>query len=121
MSRNARAHTQRLETQIGELDKRIEQEVTGLKKLVGTSEGLLVLKTVTLDIEYLKETHVIKGVFEAQVRRLDDKIEQGLAAVSTRIEDLKAVRFWSKRTLLEVGLATWGAILTLVVAGIIEF
>lgn len=114
-------NTQRLEGQIKELNERFEQEITGLHKLVGSSEGLLVLRTFSSDIEHLKETHVIKDVFETHIKRLDEKIDKGLEALNRRIEDLKAIKFWSKRTLLEIALGIWGAIVTLYVAGILKF
>ena len=73
------------------------------------------------DIEYLKKSHVHKEVFLVEIKRLDEKINRGLEALNTRIEDLKAIKFWSKRTLLEIALAIWGAIITLYATGILKF
>ena len=56
-----------------------------------------------------------------KIKRLDEKIEESKETLNTRIDDLKAIKFWSKRTVLEIALTIWGAILTLYVAGILKF
>lgn len=114
-------NTKRLEGQIEELSDRFVKEVDELHKFIGSSGKFMSLKAFTSEIEHLKETHIAKDVIGAEIKRLDEKIERGLEALNTRIEDLKAIKFWSKRTFLEIALAIWGAIVTLIAAGIIKF
>ena len=113
--------TERLEGQVKQLDKKLREEVSGVRRMIGTSEKYLDWKAFTSDFEHLKETHITREAFEAHVKRLDEKIDKGLDALNTRIEDLKAIKFWSKRTLLEIALAIWGTIVTLYAAGILKF
>lgn len=124
--------TERLENEMKQLDKKLKEEVSGVRRLIGTSETYLDWKAFTTDFEHLKKTHIAKDVFDVNIKRLDEKIEKGLEslatridkgleALNTRIEDLKAIKFWSKRTLLEIALGIWGAIVTLYVAGILKF
>lgn len=96
-------------------------ELAGVRKLIGTSKEFLEWKAFTSDFEHLKKTHITREAFEAHIKRLDEKIEKGLEALNTRIEDVKAIKFWSKRTLLEIALFIWGAIITLYAAGILKF
>lgn len=113
--------TERLENQVKQLDKKLKEEVSGMRRLIGTSEKYLDWKAFTTNFEHLKETHIAKDVFDVHMKRLDEKIEKGLEALNTRIEDLKAMKFWSKRTFLEIALAIWGAIVTLYATGILKF
>lgn len=111
--------TKRLEGQIKNLNKKFEEEVSVLRDLVGAEEHLG-WRAFSFDIKRLKETHLEKEVFDTHVRRLDEKIENKTEALNTRIEDLKAIKFWSKRTLLEIALTVWGSIMTLYVSGILK-
>jgi hypothetical protein len=113
--------TTELEDQIKELQKRLDTEVGGVRQLIGTSERFLDWKAFTTDVEHLKTTHIAKETFHSEIKRIDEKIDKSFEALNTRIEDLKAIKFWSKRTLLEIALAIWGAIVTLYAAGIIKF
>lgn len=90
--------------------KSIEQEIGGVRKMIGTTKEYQDFRAFTSDITELKKTHVHKEVFESEIKRLDQ-----------RIEDLKAIKFWSKRTLLEMALAIIAAIATLYGAGVIKF
>jgi len=117
--------TERLEEQIKQLDKKLKEEVGGVRQLIGASEKYLDWKAFTTDFEHLKETHIAKDVFDAHIKRIDEKIDKGLQALSTRIEDLKAIKFWSKRTIVDIILAIIATasttIVTLIVAGILKF
>ena len=112
--------TKRLEGQIKELNKKFEKEVAVLRDLKEVKEQFS-WRASSFDVKRLKETYLDKEVFDAHVKRLDEKIENKTEALSIRIEDLKAIKFWSKRTVLEIALTIWGAFLTLYVAGIIKF
>jgi len=129
------AATSRIDTSLEEI-KRLDEEVGRMRKLVGATKEYQDWRLLVSDVDRLKGEHVPKPVFDANVERLDEKIEKGLEnlskrveervkAVDTRIEDIKAIKFWSKRTLLEIALAIWGAIVTLIVAligvGILKF
>jgi len=109
--------TKELEEQIKELNQKVEEEIGRLRQVIGSSEKYLDFKAFTSDIEHLKSTHITKETFDANIQRFDEKID----AVSTRIQDLKEMKLWSKRTVLEIGLAVWGAIVTLYAASIIKF
>jgi len=113
--------TEKLENQMKELHERLEAEVGGVRQLIGTSEKFQDFKAFTTDIEHLKTTHVAKEIFHSEIKRVDEKIDKGLEALNTRIEDLKAIKFWSKRTLLEIALAIMAVIATLYGAGVIKF
>lgn len=108
------------------------EEINGFRKLVGSTREFQDWKAWLADIEHLKGTHVAKEVFDAKIEGLDKKIERGLEnlekrwnegakALNTRIEDLQAIKFWSKRTVLEIALVIWGTIVSLIAAGIIKF
>jgi hypothetical protein len=107
----------RLEKRIKEMNTKFEDSTNRLRRMIGTSEKYLDWKAFSSDIEHLKETHVTKGEFKSEIKRLGEKID----AVNVRIEDLKAIKFWSKRTLLEMALAIIAAIATLYGAGVIKF
>ena len=100
--------------------KKFEEDFSALREMVGTDEHIG-WKAFCSDLKHLKATHLEKEVFDAHIKRLDEKIENKIDALNTRIEDLKAIKFWSKRTVLEIALAVWGAFMTLYVAGIIKF
>jgi hypothetical protein len=118
-------NTTRLDNQIKELNKKVEEDVSAIRKLVGTSKDFLDWKVFSTDVEHLKETHIAKDVFDAHMKRLDEKIDKGLDALNTRIDDLKAIKFWSKRTLLDIILAAIATVSTIIAAllaaGILKF
>jgi len=111
---------EKIETSVKKTDE-LHEELIGVRKLIGASEEFKDWKILVSDVDKLRKEHVAKGEFDAKIERLDEKIEKGLEALNTRIEDLKAIKFWSKRTLLEIALTIWAAILTLYVAGILKF
>ena len=85
--------TQRLDNQIKELNRKVDEDVQALRRLVGTSEDFLDWKAFSTDVKLLKETHITKEIFDTHIERLDEKINKGLDALNTRIEDLKAIKF----------------------------
>ncbi|HDQ05840.1 MAG TPA: hypothetical protein ENN36_03845 [Candidatus Bathyarchaeota archaeon] len=113
-------NTKRLEKQIGEQSKKYEEDFSAIRELLGTEEHVG-WKVMCTDIKHLKDTHLEKEVFDVQIKRLDEKIENKTEALNTRIEDIKAIKFWSKRTILEIVLTIWGAFVTLYAAGILKF
>ena len=96
--------------------EKIEQDIGGVRKIIGVTKEFQDWRILVSDVNRLKGEHVPKEVFESEIKRLEDKIK----GTNTRIEDLKAIKFWSKRTLLEIALGIWGAIITLYAAGILK-
>jgi hypothetical protein len=101
--------------------KRIDEEIDKFRQLVGASQEYQDWRVLVSDVHKLKGEHVPREVFDTEIKRIDERINKGLEALNTRIEDFKAIKFWSKRTVLEITLAVWGAIVTLYAAGIIKF
>jgi len=95
-------HEQRLMT--------MEGQIKDFRALVGYSKEFQYFKAFTADIGYLKKTHMNKEVLQSEIKRLDQ-----------RIEDLKAIKLWSKRTLLEIALAIMTVIAALYGTGVIKF
>ncbi|PVX24873.1 MAG: hypothetical protein CW691_06235 [Candidatus Bathyarchaeum sp.] len=114
-------NTKKLETQINELKKKLDEETKSIHDIIGKSKGFLGWRDYVTDIGRLKDTHVLKQEFNSEIRRLDEKIEHKTDSLNTRIEDLKAIKFWSKRTILEIMLAIWGAIVSLYAGGFLKF
>jgi len=113
--------TQRLDSQMKQLDEKVEKEISAVRKLIGLSESIQDWKLLISDVNRLKGEHVPREIFDTEVRRINEKINKGLEALNTRIEDLKAIKFWSKRTLLEIALAIMTVIAALYGAGVIKF
>jgi len=67
--------TERLEGEIKQLDKKLKEEVNGMRQLIGTSERFLEWKAFSSDIEHLKTTHVPREVFEAKMGELNTRID----------------------------------------------
>lgn len=93
----------------------IEGEIAGVRKLIGTSKEYQDWKVLVEDVADFKKTpHVAKELFESEIKRLDQ-----------RIDGLKEIKFWSKRTVLDVGLAALATTSTIIAAllgaGIIHF
>ncbi|MDO8125357.1 MAG: hypothetical protein Q6364_13410, partial [Candidatus Hermodarchaeota archaeon] len=69
-------------------------------------------RVLVSDVYDLKSQHVSRELFESEIKRLEQ-----------RIEDIKAIRLFSIRTVLEVSLAIFAAAMTilnaLLVLGII--
>ena len=125
------ATTRKIDASLQEV-KRLDEEIGKVRQLVGVTKEIQDWKLLVTDVDKLKGEHVAREVFETHIKRLDEKIDKGLEslviridkgleALNTRIEDLKAIKFWSKRTLLEIALFVWGAVVTLYVAGVIKF
>jgi hypothetical protein len=107
--------------EIARIDAKVSDEIGGVRKIIGASKEFQDFRVFTTDVEDLKKTHVPKDVFVSEIKRLDEKIDSGLQALNTRMDDLKAIRFWSKRTLLEIALAILAALATLYAAGVLKF
>ena len=101
--------------------KRLDKELTKIRQLVGVTKEIQDWRLLISDVDRLKGEHVPREVFDAKIERLDEKIDKGLEAINARIEDLKAIKFWSKRTLLEIALAILATIATLFATGILRF
>jgi len=125
------ATTKRIDASLQEI-RRLDKEIGEVRKLVGVTKEIQDWRLLFTDVGRLKDEHVPKQVFDAKIERLDEKIEKGLEnlnkrvdegvkALNTRIEDLKAIKFWSKRTLLEIALAILAIISTLFATEILKF
>ena len=101
--------------------RRMDKEIDRVHRMIGASKDFQDLRAFITDVEALKKSHIHKDVFITETKRLDEKIDRGFEALNTRIEDLKAIKFWSKRTLLEIALALLGTIATLFATGILKF
>jgi hypothetical protein len=116
--------------------KRLDDDMSKMRQLVGSSQEYQEWKLLVSDVDRLKGEHVPREVFDAHIERIDEKIdkgldslntriEKGLGALSIRIEDLKAIKFWSKRTILDIVLAIIATastiIAALLAAGVLKF
>jgi hypothetical protein len=92
----------------------IEQEIGGVRKMIGTTKEYQDFRVLATDVDDLKKSHVHKDVFESEIKRLDQ-----------RIDSLREIRFWSKRTIVDIVLAVIATvsttIATLLATGIIKF
>ena len=75
-----------LDSQMKELDKRVDEEVLEFRKLVGNSEGLLDWKMYSGDMDFLKKTHVTKEIFTSEIKRLEDIINIRIDSIQSIIE-----------------------------------
>ncbi|HUW48420.1 MAG TPA: hypothetical protein VMW36_06735 [Patescibacteria group bacterium] len=83
----------------------MEQEIGGVRKMIGTTKEFQDFRVLATDVDDLKKSHVHKDLFESEIRRLDQ-----------RIESYKEIRFWSKRAIVDVALAIAAASSTIVAA-----
>jgi hypothetical protein len=104
--------TVRLKDEIEKLDKKTQDQFDRIRKLIGTSEKYLDWRVFSSDIEQLKQTHVPKGEFDIEIKRLNERID----ALNTRIADLREVKLARTRTILEVALGIATITSTLVAA-----
>lgn len=84
----------------------LEGEIKGVRKLIGTTKEYQDWKLLVSDVETFKRTpYIKKALFDSEIRRLDQ-----------RIDALKEVKFWSKRTIVDVALAVIAAASTIIAA-----
>lgn len=117
------AVTKKIDGALGEI-KRIDEDVGKVRQLVGVTKEIQDWRLLVSDVDRLREEHVPREVFDTHIKRIDEKIDKGLQALSTRVEDLKAIKFWSKRTIIDIILiiATFSTtIATLLVTGLLKF
>ena len=101
-----------------EQDKKIagmKEEIGDVRKLIGTSIEFQDWRLLIDDVERLKNSSFVsRDLFDNVIKRLDQ-----------RIDDLREIKFWSKRTILDVSLAVIATASTLIAAllgaGIIHF
>jgi len=101
-----------------EQDKKIagmKEEIRDVRKLIGASIEFQDWRLLIEDVERLKNSsYISRDFFDNVVKRLDQ-----------RIDDIKEIKFWSKRTIIDVGLAVIATASTLIAAllgaGIIHF
>lgn len=87
----------------------VEEEIGGVRRLIGVTKEFQDWRLLVSDVQSIKDNYINKSVFQTEIRRLDQ-----------RIEDLKAIRFWSKRTIIDILLAIAASIATLIAAGVIR-
>lgn len=107
---------------IDEHDKKlvsVEKDIVGMRRIVGESKDFQEWRVLTPEVQRLKDEHISRKEFESDIKRLDEKID----SVNTRIKDLREIKFWSKRAVLDIALAIVAtvstAIAALLAAGII--
>jgi hypothetical protein len=93
----------------------IEGEIEGVRRLIGTTKEYQDWRVLVSDVaEFKKTPHVTKDLFDSEIKRLDQ-----------RIDALKEIRFWSKRTIIDIVLASIATASTIIAAllakGIIHF
>lgn len=91
--------TERLESRLRELDKKLEiskltseskdsealeEEIAAIRKIVGSTKEYSDWKTLLEEIESLKETHIPREVVEANLQRLESKIDNALELIAER-------------------------------------
>jgi len=87
----------------------VEQEIGGVRRLIGVTKEFQDWRLLVSDVLTIKRDYTTQSIFQSEIARLDQ-----------RIEDLKAIRFWSKRTLVDIILAIIALIATLIAADVIH-
>lgn len=108
------ATTNKIDKTLKEI-RRIDEEINSMRTLMGVSQEYQDWRLLVSDVESFKKTpHVTKVLFESEIKRLDQ-----------RIDALKEIKFWSKRTIADIILAVIATASTtiagLLAAGIIHF
>jgi hypothetical protein len=85
--------------------KRIDEEISKVRQLVGRSKEFQDWKLLISDVDRLKGENVPRGVFESEVKRLDQKIDS-----------LREIKFWSTRTVVDIALAIIATVSTIIAA-----
>jgi hypothetical protein len=67
--------TERLDNQIKQLHNKVEEEITAVRKLVGSTESIKEWKLLISDVDRLKGEHVPREVLESKLEGLSTKIE----------------------------------------------
>jgi hypothetical protein len=102
---------------IDEYEKKLssmEKDIVSVRQLVGASQEFQDWRVLIADVEDLKKANVSKELFKSEIKRLDEKID-----------GLREIRFWSKRTLLDIVLASVASASTIIASllamGVIHF
>lgn len=93
----------------------IEGEIDGVRKLIGKTKEYQDWKALVSEVaEFKKTPHVAKELFESEIKRLDQ-----------RIDALREIKFWSKRTIIDIILAVIATASTIIAAlfavGVLHF
>lgn len=80
-----------------------------MRRLIGVTKEFQDWRLLVSDVLTIKRDYTTQSIFQSEIARLDQ-----------RIEDLKAIRFWSKRTLVDIILAIIALIATLIAADVIH-
>jgi len=104
-------HVREHERKLAEL----EEDIGGVRQLIGVSQVYQDWRVLASDVETLKKTpRVSKEIFDSEIKRLDQ-----------RIDALREIRFWSKRTIVDILLAVVATastiIAALLAAGVVQF
>jgi hypothetical protein len=67
--------TERLEAQMMQLDKKLKEEISGIRKIIGIAKEFQDWRTLVSDVYRLKGEHVPREVFESRLKELIAKIE----------------------------------------------
>jgi hypothetical protein len=84
----------------------VEKDIVGVRRLVGVSQEFQDWRTLASDVTALKKKPLVsQGIFTSEIKRLDQ-----------RIDALTEIRFWSKRTIVDVVLAAVATASTIIAA-----
>jgi hypothetical protein len=72
--------------------KRVDKELLGVRKIMGASKEYQDWRVLISDVDRLKGEHVSKGEFESEIKRVDDRIKEGLNAIGSRVSALSDIR-----------------------------
>jgi hypothetical protein len=97
--------TKKLENEIEQLNKKFDEEIGGVRKMIGTTKDYQDFRVFATDVDDLKKSHVHRDVFDSEIKRLDE-----------RINSLKEIKFWSKRAIVDMALAAVAIASTIVAA-----
>jgi len=104
--------TARLEAQVEQLNKKVDEEIGGVRRLVGTTKDFQDFRVFTTDVTDLKKSHVPREVFDSEIKRLEQKID----SMKEIIASMKEIKFWSKNNILIISLAIIATASTLIAA-----
>lgn len=73
--------TARLDVEIKELHRRVDEEIGAFREIVGKSEKFQDWKMFSGDMKFLKKTHVTKETFRSEIKRLEDTINARIDSI----------------------------------------
>jgi hypothetical protein len=84
--------TERLEDKIEKLDKKLNEEVNGVRRIIGSAKEFQDFRVFTTDITDSKKSHIPREIFNVEINRLDDRIDKGLEVLNSRVSALSDIK-----------------------------